>query len=251
MDSGQRKGGRSTLAKADAKRRYVEVGVAAALDQIHSEAQGLDAELFAIGPFARLDAGAVAARDGKTRGSVTNLFGSQAVFQAETMALALGANELVRDLAYPDPADFADADTWVDALFAAQSARGPRHGADPTNDYSFLWALWLSAVPYGLWSQQIAAPSLDEHRQWVDRLEKLLGDAVGHFGLTFRPGATATDLACAMASMVEGVWLNQCLTTRHPRDASEPISTVLRRAGSMLWLGATLPAKSDEATVDA
>jgi hypothetical protein len=47
----------------------------------------------AIGPFARLDAGDVAAHVGKTRGAISNAFGSQAAFQAETMALALGAAE--------------------------------------------------------------------------------------------------------------------------------------------------------------
>ena len=60
----------------------------------------------AVGPFARLDANAVAAREGKTRGAITNLFGSQAAFQAETMALALNAGEWVERVEFPAPADF-------------------------------------------------------------------------------------------------------------------------------------------------
>jgi hypothetical protein len=38
--------------------------------------------------------------------------------------------------------------------------------------------------------------------------------------------------------MVEGVWLHQCLTDEHPSAPGEPIGTVLRRAGRMLWRGA-------------
>ena len=109
-------------------------------------------------------------------------------------------------------------------------------------NYASLWALWLSAVPYGLWSEQIRRPSMDEHRQWLAQLEALLGQALDHFQLAMRPGMTVNDLACALASLIEGVWLNQCLTTHHPSDPSEPIATVLRRAGRMLWLGATEPA---------
>ena len=42
--------------------------------------------------------------------------------------------------------------------------------------------------------------------------------------------------------MIEGGWLNQCLTAPPPlRSATEPIATVLRRSGRLLWLGATEP----------
>jgi hypothetical protein len=34
--------------------------------------------------------------------------------------------------------------------------------------------------------------------------------------------------------------LSQCLTGSRPLDAAEPIATVLRRHGRLLWLGATL-----------
>ena len=67
----------------------------------------LDAQSDRVGPFARLDAGAVAARDGKTRGSITNLFGSQAAFQAETMALALSAGAWIETINTPPPPDFS------------------------------------------------------------------------------------------------------------------------------------------------
>ena len=89
MRSGKQK--RSRLPRSEARQRYVEIGELVALKQIKSDARALDNQTIAIGPFARLDAGAVAARDGKTRGAITNLFGSQAAFQGEIMALARNA----------------------------------------------------------------------------------------------------------------------------------------------------------------
>lgn len=233
--------GRSTLPKHEARQRYVEIGELAALEQIKRDSETLDGRAIAVGPFARLDSNAVAAQDGKTRGVISNLFGSQTAFQAETMALALSAGDWIEQIEYPDPADFENAEDWVDAFFAGESARGPIHGSEPTVSYAFLWALWLSAVPYGLWSEKIRRPSMDEQVQWIERIEETLTSAIEHFGLTIRDGTTVNDLACAIASLVEGVWLNQCLTTRHPSDPSEPIATVLRRSGRLLWLGAVGP----------
>lgn len=231
---------RSALPREEARRRYVEIGELAALKQIHADSKQLERRSIAVGPFARLDANAVAAEDGKTRGAITNLFGSQAAFRIATMEQALNAELQIDQLAYPAPADFATAEEWVDAFFAAQSARGPRHGDDPAVDYASLWALWLSAVPYGLWSEQVSGPSLDEYRHWVQRLEQVLAAALDRFELALRDDTTLTDLAAAIASLVEGAWLNQCLTTRHPSDASQPAEALLRRSGRLLWRGATV-----------
>jgi hypothetical protein len=231
-------GTRSTLPKDEARRRYVEIGELVALEQIQRDSELLDAAAIAVGPFARLDAGQVAAHDGKTRGAITNLFGSQAAFQAETMALALSAADWIASLSYPEPADYADAEAWLDAVLTGESDRGPLSGAAPSVTYGTLWALWLSAVPYGLWSERVRRPSMEEHVQWVERLELAIQAALDHFGLALREDTTAADLAGALASMVEGVWLNQCLTTRHPTDASQPIATLLRRSGLLLWRGA-------------
>ncbi|HEX9597171.1 MAG TPA: hypothetical protein VF982_09860 [Anaerolineales bacterium] len=237
----KRNSGRSTLTKAVARQRYVEIGEDVVLEQIQKDSGLLDRRAVAVGPFARLDASSVSVRDGKTRGAITNLFGSQAAFQAETMALALGAGHWIEDTTYPDPADFPTADAWVDAFFAGQSARGPQHGTKPTVNYAFLWALWLSVVPYGLWSKRISGPSLDEQGQWLKQLEGVFRQALDHFGITLREGTTLNDLVYAVASLIEGVWLNQCLTTRHPGDPSQPISFALCRSGRLLWLGATAP----------
>jgi transcriptional regulator BetI-like protein len=226
---------RSTLPKDEARRRYVEMGVAAVLEQIRHDAERGDVPL---GPFSRLDANAVAAREGKTRGAITNLFGSQAAFQTETMALALSAGDWVERIVYPAPEDFASADEWVDAFFGGESERGPRHGGDPVVGYGTLWAVWLSSVPYGLWSEQVARPSMEEHAQWIEQLEAVFAGALDHFGLELREGTTLNDLAGAVASLVEGVWLNQCLTDGHPSEPTEPIATMLRRSGRLLWRGA-------------
>jgi hypothetical protein len=230
---------RSTLPKDEARRRYVEIGELVVLEQIQRDSELLDDDAIAVGPFARLDAGAVAAHDGKTRGAITNLFGSQANFQAETMALALSAGAWIEALRYPAPADFDDAEAWLDALLVGESDRGPMTGSVPSVTYGTLWALWLSAVPYGLWSERVRRPSMEEHVQWVGLLEREITGALGHFGMSLRADTSAADLAGALASMVEGVWLNQCLTTRHPTDESEPIATLLRRSGRLLWRGAT------------
>ncbi len=232
---------RSNLPRDEARRRYVDAGELAVLEQIRIDSATLDERSIAVGPFSRLDAGVVAAADGKTRGAVTNLFGSQAAFQAETMELALSAGDWIEQLAYPAPEDFPDEDAWLDALFTGESERGPRHGADPEVDYGFLWALWLSAVPYGLWSRRVVEPSLEEYRLWLARLERELTHALEHFGRTLREDVTVSELATAIGTMIEGAWLNQCLTTRNPGDEHEPVSSVLRRSGRLLWQGAVSP----------
>lgn len=232
---------RSALPKEAARQRYLEIGSLEALEQIRRDAEALDATALAIGPFARLDAGAVAARDGKTRGAITNLFGSQAAYQAATMSLTIDAGEIAELADWPAPAAFATAEAWVEALFAGQSARGPRHGGEPATSYASLWALWLGVVPYGLWSERVAAPSMEEHDRRLAQLEGIFAEALAHFGLKLREGVALIDLACGAASLVEGVWLNQCLTGAHPRSPDLPISETLVRAGRLLWAGAVEP----------
>lgn len=232
---------RSPLSREEARRRYVEMGQLAALEQIRGDAERLDDELLPVGPFARLDAGAVAAHDGKTRGAITNLFGSQAAFQAEAMALALDSGDWIEKVEPPAPERFASAEEWLDALLTGESKRGPMHGSRPTVGYGSVWALWLSTVPYGLWNKRIARTSMDEYAHSLARLEAVLQRALDHFGTSLREGSTITDLAFALACLIEGVWLNQCLTTRCPSERSEPIATGLRRSGRLLWLGATEP----------
>jgi hypothetical protein len=242
--SDKKKRGRSTLPQSEARERYARKGGLAVLEQIQKDSQLLRDQAMAVGPFARLDAGIVAAEDGKTRGAITNLFGSQAAFQAAAMAMALDASDWFTRLKFPAPAGFDDAESWFDALLAGESARGPAHGAKPTVNDGFLWALWLSAVPYGIWSEQIAKPSMAEFSQTVGRLEQAIKEALDHFGLAMREGDSAADLACAVATLIEGVWLNQCLSKRHPLDKSEPVGALLRRGGRMLWRGAVAPRKA-------
>ena len=237
----KRPAGRSTLPKDEARRRYVEIGLVAALEQIKRDSELLDRRSTAVGPFARLDAGDVAGRDGKTRGVISNLFGSQAAFQAETMDRALDAGDWIASIDYPAPADHPDDGAWLDALFASESARGPLQGGRPKVDYAALWALWLSTVPCGVWSKRISEPSMEENVQFEERLEQVFGEAIDHFGRVLRAGTTITDLAGAVASLIEGTWLNQCLNTRHPYIPDEPIATLLQRSGRLLWEGATEP----------
>lgn len=92
-----------------------------------------------------------------------------------------------------------------------------------------------------MWSEQVSGPSLDEYRARVARLEGVLAEALDRFGLELRDGTTLTDLAAGIASLVEGAWLNQCLTTRHPSDPARPTAALLQRSGRLLWQGATKP----------
>ena len=162
------------------------------------------------------------------------------------MALALSAGDWIEELAYPDPAAFPSADAWVDALFGFESARGPAaRQLIRRVRYATLWALWLTAVPYGLWSDVVRRPSLEEYVEWTRRLAAVLQDngPLDHFGLELRQDTPLTDLASACANLIEGAWLNQRLTTRHPLDESSPIATALCRSGRLLWRGAVKPAR--------
>jgi hypothetical protein len=229
---------RSTLSLDQARQRYVELGELAALEQICDDAALIDARKIAVGPFARLDAEKVAARDGKTRGAITNVFGSQAGFQQATMALALSATALIDEIDYPRPTDFSTAEDWVRALFLGQAARGPQHGAHPEMGYQAVWALWLALVPYGLWSRAVSEDSVAEFASWSASLEQAFGGALDHFGLRLREGTTLQALSCAAANLIEGAWLNQCLTPTHPIDPARPVSDALLDSGVMLWRGA-------------
>ena len=177
------------MPQEEARQRYVEIGEVVALEQIRKDSETLDLHSIAVGPFARLDANEVAARDGKTRGVISNLFGSQAAFQAATMALALNSRDWIAQIQYPDPGDYEEVDAWLDAFFTGESERGPLQGGQPIANYGSVWALWLSAVPYGMWSEKIRRPSMEEHTQWLEKLERVLEEALHRFGiLTSRRG---------------------------------------------------------------
>ena len=237
---------RSLLPPDEARKRYVRAAEAVILRQIQSDGRRLDqdddGQSVAVGPFAKLSAEEVAASaDGKSRGAITNLFKSQRQFQLQAMALVLEDPE-VDVKAPPDPAGFADASAWIDGLAIAESERGPHHGMEPTPGYGLIWALWLSQVPYGVWSERIAAPSMREFRHSADRLATLaIVPALARFSLEVRPPWDVNDVATAMASAREGVWLNQALTADHPTRQQAPTVDAMRNALRMIWDGATRP----------
>ena len=239
---------RSRMSKPDARKRYVELAELAVLQQIRADAHLLDTQQIAVGPFVRLDANSVAAVDGKTRGVISNLFGNQARFQAETMMLVLNAKHWIEAIDYPAPQDHATANDWLAAFMSGQAERGPKHAVDPVVNYASVWTLWLSTLPYGLWSEEISAPSMHELAFFIAQLEQVFGQSISHFGLQLRAGTTLTDLASAVASLIEGVWLNQCLTAQHPGDASQPIAMHMLRSGQLLWRGAIELAPADSAS---
>ena len=75
---------------------------------------------------------------------------------------------------------------------------------------------------------------MEEHEQWIERLERASSARRSSTSAcALREGVTLTDLAGAAASLIEGAWLNQCLTAPPRRTA------FLRRSGRLLWEGAT------------
>ena len=217
------------------------MGELAALEQIREDSETLDAAIDRGRPVRaprrrRRRGPATARRAARSR----NLFGSQAAFQAETMASALERRRLDREARRPR---------------TRPTSRPRRRGSTPARrrvgaraaarrrsrrcDYGFLWALWLEhgalrpverarpRAEHGR-ARPAAAPARGGHRR----------GARSTSALRLRADTTLDDLACAIASMIEGVWLNQCLTTQHPTDPDEPIATVLRRSGRLLWRGA-------------
>jgi hypothetical protein len=111
----------------------------------------------------------------------------------------------------------------------SQGRKGPQ---GTTRKEEGIWFAGLKTVVRKDFGVPVPRPPQSEHE-----------GALEHSGLSLREGTSVNDLACALASMIEGVWLNQCLTRRHPSDPSEPIATVLRRSGRLLWLGATEPGR--------
>jgi hypothetical protein len=237
---------RSSLSREDARSRYLQLAETALLAKIRLDALRLDREdderRVAVGPFARLNAEEVAASaDGKSRGAITNLFKSQRQFQLEAMALVLDDPNVDASVP-PDPREFDEPREWIEAVATAESERGPLHGMEPEESYATSWVLWLSQVPYGVWSERIAAPSMREFRHSAERLEReLVRPALERFGLEPRPPWTPLDVAGAFVSMREGLWLNQCLSREHSTRAGVDRAEAARTALTMLWQGATRP----------
>jgi hypothetical protein len=190
-----------------------------------------------LGPFARIDATEIAQREGKTRGVISNLFGSQGAFQVAVMDLSLSDFEDqggVHEVAYPDVQEFSDAGSWLAAFAEVESARGPRHRV-LAEGYSARWLLWVAMLPYEVWSPRMSEVSVVEFESWVGSLESdRLAPALSRFGLAIRPGVELRDLATAFANAIEGVWLSQCTHPDAARGANQMFVAL-----SLLWHGAT------------
>ena len=164
-----RRSRRSTLSKGGTPALRGD-GPARRPGAVRRDAERPEQALPAVGPFARLEAGAVAGQDGKTRAAVTNLFGSQAAFQAETMALALDSGDWIEGVEPPAPERSASPDEWLDT-FMTESDGDRRARRPPRRPLRLDLSVWLSTVPYGLWNKRIAASSMDEYAHSLARLE--------------------------------------------------------------------------------
>lgn len=236
---------RERLPRRDAEQAYLRAGELEVYRQLERDAAALDTALendraIAVGPFARLRADIVVDELGKTRGAINNLWGSQEGFRAAILATFLNDTTLgVDDVAYPEPSSCRDLDEWVARWAAAEVERGPRHGMDPENRYGLRWAAWLALVPYGIWSDRVAGPSMREYRESVGHSTSLLEAALDHFGVTIVAPTTLADLAVAATSAIEGFWLNSSLTTTDPVERDGTIVTALTTTLGLLIRGAT------------
>jgi hypothetical protein len=199
-----------------------------------------------VGPFARVRADEVVRSLGKTRGAINNVWKSQESFQAAVMAFSLSASAEdglgVGGAEYRAPASFEDVDEWIGALAASELERGPHHGMEPRACYALRWAAWLGLAPYAIWSEAIATQSLTEYRLGVENYSKLLTPALEHFGLELTNGVTLADFAVAIASTVEGFWLNACCSESDPAGRAQQLDRSLATTLLLILRGATRPA---------
>jgi hypothetical protein len=234
---------RHRLDRQTALETYVNQGQLEVFEQIRRDAALLDGEVTAVGPFNRVDPEHVARSVGKTRGAINNLWGSGTQFQNAVIAQFLIDDELgLRSHNMPAPADFQSLEDWIAALAQAELELGPTRHMEPSNSYALRWAVWLTLVPYGIWSERIASSSTREFRLGVARYEsELLLPMLSHFDRRLRVGVSIQDLATGIASLVEGFWLSTCLSD-DPLGDGVTNETRLTTALTMLINGALEPA---------
>jgi hypothetical protein len=247
---------RSRLSREAAWQHYVEVGEEVLLDLIEADARAFDAsakpeplrrvdarDVLPLGVFTSIDAHAVADREGKTRGAVTNVFGSQRAFQAAVMfPSSLWDFGGIENVEYPSPNEFANDEEWIRAIALIEAGRGPKRGQRPPRGYATHWLLWLSHVPYDLWSKELATRDEAEFQGWVTRIDnKLLKPALEHFSLQIRKPHRSLDLAVALANVVEGLWLTQAVTQSHDLDPTMSVDEAAQNAFLFLWRGGVEP----------
>ena len=88
--------------------------------------------------------------------------------------------------------------------------------ADPSINYGSVWALWLSAVPYGLWSEEVRRPSMEEHMQWLEKLDRILhgGNAAIREHISRRGDCQGPRLRICQPH--RGVWLEPVHDSQQP-----------------------------------
>jgi hypothetical protein len=107
---------------------------------------------------------------------------------------------------------------------------------------------WLGLIPYGLWSKAIAEPSLDEYRHRVQIVaDDLISLALAQFDLQLAKPHSLTDLASAFVTLVEGHWLNACLSPKDPVNQTRSLEAALATALKMLFAGAVQKRKAGTA----
>ena len=180
-------------------------------------------------------------RDGKTRGAITNLFGSQAAYQVETMGMTLDARRDRRAGRLARPGRFRRCrGVGRGAVRRPVGARAEARGG----------ARHVLCVALGALARHRALRPLERaRRRAVDGRVRPAGGAARD-DLRGRPGALRADAPRGRGpggprlrrrQPDRGRLAQPVPDRRHPRVADAPISATLVRAGRMLWRGAVAP----------
>ena len=141
----------------------------------------------------------------------------------------------------PPPARLRDADAWVDAFFAAQPARGPRHGASRRSTTRRSGRCWLSpACTDGLVrAEHGSGPSRRERvPAWASGSSGVLAAALVLFALHAARRHRATDLAPRSAAGRGHVARPVPHRRDHPPVRREPVAALPSSLGpaAVAWL---------------
>ena len=133
-------------------------------------------------------------RDGKTRGAITEPVRQPGGPPGRDDGARTQRRRLDRASSrIPPRPTFPNAAAWLEAPSRASPRGAPSTGpARGLRDAGGPVARGRRPRP---WSERVGAPSLDEHRLWVARLEDAARGRSTHFGLPFREGVTPADLA--------------------------------------------------------
>jgi len=219
---------RERLPRKVAEARYLDTGLDLLLESVRDRAQQLDRALVADGPdgsapdipgpVADVTAHAVADQLGKTRGAITNIWGSQQQFHLALLKKLLTSTDNLG--AIPDRHETEELVDSIDDVASAVSVfadgeleRGPRPDPDLDNlTNSQLWgSLFLTELayyPYAQWSARVRKLIHDGNENYLDQLvNNFYQPGLDGLGRREHPNLRYHDLARILYALTMGFWL--------------------------------------------